>query len=96
MRGGNQDIEGYEIPLYVSLTQRVFLGGVPRTPFIIMATLCLVIGLSWQQPVIAGVVWVVWYGTSRLLLKNDPYFYEVFLRALRHVKSTWRTGGFEG
>ena len=50
MEGGTamkrpEEIEGYELPLHVALTQPVLMGGAPRTFAILNGTLALVIGM---------------------------------------------------
>lgn len=92
----DENVEGFEIPLHVALTQRVLIWGVPRTQFYIVGVVCLVIGLSLHQPLIGGSLWLVWFFSSQFLTKRDPYFFVVFFRAFKHVLHTWRSGGLEG
>ena len=41
-----EEIEGYEVPLHVALTQPILMGGAPRTFAILNGTLALVIGMG--------------------------------------------------
>jgi type IV secretion system protein VirB3 len=41
-----EEIEGYEVPLHIALTQPILMGGAPRTFAILNGTLALVIGMG--------------------------------------------------
>jgi type IV secretion system protein TrbD len=49
-----EEIEGYEVPLHVALTQPILMGGAPRTFAILNGTLALVIGMG-LAPVVAWI-----------------------------------------
>ncbi len=78
-------IEGYEIPLHRSLTEVILLGGVPRTPAILLWTTAAALGFGMQQ------IWVVPFAVLLHLVlvaltRRDPFFFEVFIRALKSPK----------
>jgi type IV secretion system protein TrbD len=79
-------IEGYEIPLHRSLTEVILLGGVPRTPAILLWTTAAALGFGMQQ------IWVLPFAVLLhlalvALTRRDPFFFEVFIRALKSPKS---------
>jgi len=78
-------IEGYEIPLHRSLTEVILLGGVPRTPAILLWTTAAALGFGMQQ------IWVLPFAVLLHLVlvaltRRDPFFFEVFIRALKSPK----------
>ena len=78
-------MEGYEIPLHRSLTEVIHLGGVPRTPAILLWTTSAAIGFGLQQ------IWVLPFAILMhvvlvALTRRDPFFFEVFIRALKSPK----------
>lgn len=78
-------IEGYEIPLHRSLTEVILLGGVPRTPAILLWTTAAALGFGMQQ------IWVLPFAVLMhvvlvALTRRDPFFFEVFIRALKSPK----------
>jgi type IV secretion system protein TrbD len=78
-------IEGYEIPLHRSLTEVILLGGVPRTPAILLWTTAAALGFGMQQ------IWVLPFAVLLhlalvALTRRDPFFFEVFIRALKSPK----------
>ena len=78
-------MEGYEIPLHRSLTEVILLGGVPRTPAILLWTTAAALGFGMQQ------IWVLPFAVLLHLVlvaltRRDPFFFEVFIRALKSPK----------
>lgn len=78
-------IPGYELPVHRSLTEPILLGGVPRTPAILLWTIAAALGFGMQQ------IWVVpialfCHFILIALTRHDPYFFEVFIRALKAPK----------
>ena len=78
-------MEGYEIPLHRSLTEVILLGGVPRTPAILLWTTSAAFGFGLQQ------IWVLPFAILMhvvlvALTRRDPFFFEVFIRALKSPK----------
>ena len=78
-----EEIEGYELPLHVALTQPVLMGGAPRTFAILNGTLALVVGMVlhlWWLGFPAGAALLA---TAVLMSKRDPYWFDIFRRHLR-------------
>jgi type IV secretion system protein TrbD len=74
--------DGYEVPLFTSLTQPILLGGVPRSFAIVNVTLsaCLAIGMQlWWLGIPLG---LVMHGVAYFFTKRDPYFFEILRRHL--------------
>lgn len=78
-------IEGYEVPLHKALTEVILLGGVPRTLAFLLWTTASAIGFGLHQVWVIPVAVVVHIIFS-LLAKRDPFFFEVFIRALKTPK----------
>ena len=83
--GGVKMIEGYEVPVHRSLSDVILLGGVPRTPAILLWTTATALGFGMQQ------IWVVPIAMALHMLlatltRKDPFFFDVFLRALKSPK----------
>jgi len=75
--------EGFEIPLNLSLTQLVLMGGVPRSVAILngTATAALSLGLQvWWLGIPLGLLMHV---AAVALTKSDPLWLDVFRRQLR-------------
>ena len=78
-----RDIEGYEVPLHLALTQPVLFGGVPRTFGILNIVLSLVVALGlhvWWLGIPLG---LVVHGVALAMTKRDPAWFDI-LRA--HVR----------
>ncbi len=78
-----EQIEGYELPLHVALTQPVLLAGAPRAFAILNGTLALVVGLGlhlWWLGFPAG---AALHAAAVLMGKRDPDWFDVFRRHLR-------------
>ena len=78
-------MEGDEIPLHRSLTEVIRPGGVPRTPAILLWPTSAAIGFGLQQ------IWVLAFAILMhvvlvALTRRDPFFFEVFIRALKSPK----------
>lgn len=78
-------IEGYEVPLHKALTEVILLGGVPRTLAFLLWTTASAIGFGLHQVWVIPVA-VVAHMIFSLLAKRDPFFFEVFIRALKTPK----------
>ncbi len=80
-----EEIEGYEIPLHVSLTQPVLMGGVPRTFSILNGTMALVVGMGlhlWWLGFPAG---ALLHAAAVLMSKRDPHWFDIFRKQLRQA-----------
>lgn len=78
--------EGYEVPVNLSLTQPMLMGGVPR-PFAIVngtAAAALTLGLQvWWLGIPLGLGLHI---AAVALTKADPHWFDVFKRQVRHPK----------
>src|SRR5450432_772628 len=78
-----EEIEGYEVPLHVALTQPILMGGAPRTFAILNGTVALVIGMGlhlWWLGFPAG---AALHMTAVLMSKRDPHWFDIFRRHVR-------------
>jgi type IV secretion system protein TrbD len=74
--------EGFEVPIHRSLTEPILVAGLPRRFAILLWTpgMVVVLGLYqiWFLPIALAL-----HGVFAALTKRDPYFFEVFVRAMR-------------
>jgi len=78
-----EEIEGYEVPLHIALTQPILMGGAPRTFAILNGTLALVIGMGlhlWWLGFPAG---AALHAAAALMSKRDPHWFDIFRRHVR-------------
>ena len=78
-----EEIEGYEVPLHVALTQPILMGGAPRTFAILNGTVALVVGMGlhlWWLGFPAG---AALHMTAVLMSKRDPHWFDIFRRHVR-------------
>jgi type IV secretion system protein VirB3 len=78
-----EEISGYEVPLHVSLTQPLLMGGAPRSFAILNATGALVIGMGlhlWWLGFPAG---FALHTAAMLMSKRDPHWFDIFRRHVR-------------
>jgi type IV secretion system protein TrbD len=78
-------IQGFEVDIHQSLIEVILLGGLPRNLALVLwtSTAAMVLGLH--------VIWILpfafmLYVPLTIASKKDPYFFEVFKRALRTPK----------
>jgi type IV secretion system protein VirB3 len=76
-------IEGFEVPLYRSLTEPVLLAGAPRAVAVVNGTIAAALGLGLQLWVSGLILWVLGHSLAVFAAKRDPAFVEVLLRHLR-------------
>jgi type IV secretion system protein VirB3 len=76
-------IEGFEVPLYRSLTEPVLLAGAPRAVAIINGTLAAALGLGLRLWLAGLLLWIVGHSIAVFAAKRDPDFVEVLRRHLR-------------
>ncbi len=79
-------IEGFEVPLYRSLTEPVLLAGAPRAVAVVNGTIAAALGLGLQLWVAGLILWVLGHSLAVFAAKRDPAFVEVLLRHL-HQRS---------
>jgi type IV secretory pathway TrbD component len=74
--------EGFEVPVHRSLTEPMLIAGLPRSLGLILwtgtATFAFGLHQIWVLPISLALHVVLAAATKR-----DPYFFDVFLRALR-------------
>jgi type IV secretion system protein VirB3 len=80
---GSIHIEGFEAPVYRSLTEPVLLGGAPRGLAILNGTLAAALGLGLQMWIAGLVLWLAGHSLAVLAAKRDPDFAPVLARHLR-------------
>ena len=76
-------IDGYDVPLYRSLTEPVLLAGAPRAVAIVNGTIAAALGLGLQLWIAGLILWVVGHSIAVFAAKRDPDFVEVLRRHLR-------------
>jgi type IV secretion system protein VirB3 len=76
-------IEGFEVPLYRSLTEPVLLAGAPRAVAVVNGTIAAALGLGLQLWVAGLILWVLGHSLAVFAAKRDPAFVEVLQRHLR-------------
>jgi type IV secretion system protein VirB3 len=80
---GSVHIEGFEAPVYRSLTEPVLLGGAPRGLAIVNGTLAAALGLGLQMWIAGLILWLAGHSLAVLAAKRDPDFAPVLARHLR-------------
>jgi type IV secretion system protein VirB3 len=79
---------GFRIALHTTISSPITIAGVPRMMATAIATITVLIAVSFQQPwfgiPFGMLLWAVAYAATR----SDPYFFRVLDRHVRH-KSHW-------
>lgn len=83
MTASGQSIEGFEVPIFRSLTEPILLGGAPRGLAIINGTLAAAVGLGLQQWLAGVALWLLGHSVSVFAARRDPEFLPILLRHLR-------------
>jgi type IV secretory pathway TrbD component len=78
-------IDGFEIPLHRSLTEVILLGGLPRNVALMLWTVSVSLAFGMQQLWVLPVS-IVLHLLLVALTRRDPFFFEVFIRALKSSK----------
>jgi type IV secretion system protein TrbD len=81
--GGDQHIEGFEVPIHGSLGQPILMAGAPRGLAIVNGTIAAAVGLGLQQWLVGLVLWAVGHSLAVFAARRDPHFAPVLLRHLR-------------
>jgi type IV secretion system protein VirB3 len=76
-------IEGFEIPVYRSLTEPILLAGAPRAVAIVNGTIAAALGLGLRLWIAGLILWVLGHSIAIFAAKRDPDFVEVLRRHLR-------------
>lgn len=83
MSAAGQPIEGFEVPVFRSLTEPILLGGAPRGLAIINGTLAAAVGLGLQQWLAGLALWLLGHSLAVFAARRDPEFLPILLRHLR-------------
>ncbi len=75
--------EGFEIPLSISLTQSVLMGGVPRPVAILNGTMAAALSLGLQVWWLGVPLGLAMHAAAVALTKADPLWLDVFRRQIR-------------
>ena len=78
-----EEIDGYELPLHVALTQPVLMGGAPRTFAILNATFALAVGMGLHLWWLGFPLGAACHAAAVLMCKRDHHWFDVMLRQLR-------------
>jgi len=78
--------EGYEVPVNLSLTQPVLMGGVPRTFAIINGTVAAALTLGLHVWWLGLPLGLLLHAIAVRLTQADPLWFDVFKRQLRAAK----------
>jgi type IV secretion system protein VirB3 len=76
-------IDGFEVPLYRSLTEPVLLAGAPRAVAVVNGTIAAALGLGLRLWLAGLVLWILGHSIAVFAAKRDPDFCEVLRRHLR-------------
>lgn len=82
----NDAPDTHRLPLRVSLTRPIMMGGVPRAFAILNATVGAAIGLGLQQPFIGLPLWAVLQAGAAWAATRDPWFLDTWPRHLAKPK----------
>jgi type IV secretion system protein VirB3 len=78
----SDETDGFEVPLHRALVQPLLVAGLPRTLAYLLWTVSMAFGLglhqSWMFPIALGL-----HAVFAAAARYDPYFFDIFLRALR-------------
>ncbi|NBB40703.1 VirB3 family type IV secretion system protein [Sphingobium yanoikuyae] len=75
--------EGYEVPIHISLTVPILLGGAPRGLAIINGTLSAAFGLGLQQWLTGIAIWALGHSLAVFIARHDPDLAPVMMRHIR-------------
>ncbi|WP_278377377.1 VirB3 family type IV secretion system protein [Sphingobium yanoikuyae] len=75
--------EGYEVPIHISLTVPILLGGAPRGLAIINGTLSAAFGLGLQQWLTGIAIWALGHSLAVFIARHDPDLVPVLMRHIR-------------
>ena len=75
--------EGYEVPIHISLTVPILLGGAPRGLAIINGTLSAAFGLGLQQWLTGIAIGALGHSLAVFVARHDPDLVPVLMRHIR-------------
>lgn len=76
--------DGFEVPLFRSLTEPILMGGAPRPLAISVGTLAAAVGVGLQLWFVGAAIWAVGHALAVWGARMDPQFVEVFARHIKH------------
>jgi type IV secretion system protein VirB3 len=76
--------DGFEVPLFRSLTEQILMGGAPRPLAISIGTLAAAVGVGLQLWFAGAAVWLLGHALAVWGARLDPQFVEVFARHIKH------------
>ncbi len=76
-------IEGFEIPLYRSLTEPILLAGAPRAVAIVNGTIAAALGIGLRLWIAGLLLWAAGHSIAVFAAKRDPDFADVLRRHLK-------------
>ena len=77
-------IDGFQVPVYRSLTEPILLGGAPRGVAISNGTLAAAVGLGLQLWLPGLFLWLLGHSLAVWGARIDPQFVPVLSRHLKH------------
>ena len=77
-------IEGFEVPLHRSLTEKLLLGGAPRSFAIVNGTVAAALSLGMRFWLIGIALGCLGHALGVWGAKHDPQFMDVFSRHIKH------------
>ena len=83
-----KDVEGYEIPIYRALTEKLFWCNVPRELFLLNLLSCVCIVFIFHFFYYIPLA-IICHFVFVYLAKNDPFIFDVFNRYRRTEKYYW-------
>lgn len=78
----HKDVPGFFIPFRRSLMQVMLMAGLPRTLAFMIWTTAGALGLGMRQWWVVPVAVIIHIGVA-MLTKKEPYFFEIFIRAIK-------------
>ena len=83
MNPAGSEIEGFEVPIHLSLGSPILLGGSPRGLAIVNGTVAAAVGLGLQQWIAGMAFWAIGHSLAVFAARRDPDFAPILLRHLR-------------
>lgn len=78
------EVEGFEVPLHLSLTQPILIMGAPRALAILNLTFSAALTLGLHRWLLGVFLGVTVHTAAAAFTQRDPLWFEVLRRHLRH------------
>lgn len=85
MTSENRSHDGYEVPFHDSITQVILMGGLPRTVALLLWTTAAALAFGMRQLWILPLA-ILLHVILAACTRKDPYFFDIFVRALKSPK----------